>query len=195
MIPEVISKTKQKFIGITYYLCGSYLQRDGIRLHRVVYAHHNGEIPSGMDVHHIDEDKTNNAISNLELISHDSHTYHHHIGHRRGMPENATEKARIWHSSDEGLKWHKMQYQRTKEFINATLTLSCSACHKTFTSTNRGNNKFCSAKCCAKHRRESGIDDVQRECLYCGSYFMINKYKKTLNCSRKCAQQHNKKAQ
>lgn len=39
------------------------------RLNRVVYETFNGEIPEGMYVNHIDEDKTNNHISNLNLLT------------------------------------------------------------------------------------------------------------------------------
>lgn len=39
------------------------------RLNRVVYEAFNGEIPEDMYVNHIDEDKTNNHISNLNLLT------------------------------------------------------------------------------------------------------------------------------
>ena len=39
------------------------------RLNRLVYEAFNGEIPDGMYVNHIDEDKTNNHISNLNLMT------------------------------------------------------------------------------------------------------------------------------
>ena len=41
------------------------------RVHRVVYESFSGEpIPSGFEINHIDENKENNMISNLELVSH-----------------------------------------------------------------------------------------------------------------------------
>ena len=36
--------------------------------HRVVWELHNGPIPEGMQIHHIDGDKLNNDISNLECV-------------------------------------------------------------------------------------------------------------------------------
>lgn len=39
------------------------------RLHKVIYEAIKGEIPEGLDVNHIDEDKTNNSISNLNLMT------------------------------------------------------------------------------------------------------------------------------
>lgn len=38
-------------------------------LHRLIWTAVNGEIPEGMQVNHIDEDKTNNTISNLNLMT------------------------------------------------------------------------------------------------------------------------------
>lgn len=61
--------------GITH---GGYKQvdvfnDDGIkkhmRVHRLVYMAHVGVIPQGMQINHKDEDKTNNSIDNLELMT------------------------------------------------------------------------------------------------------------------------------
>lgn len=38
-------------------------------IHRLMYETFIGEIPEGMQVNHIDEDKTNNKLSNLNLMS------------------------------------------------------------------------------------------------------------------------------
>ena len=37
--------------------------------HRVIWFYFNGEIPQGYEINHIDEDKTNNSLSNLELLT------------------------------------------------------------------------------------------------------------------------------
>ena len=41
----------------------------GTTIHRVVWTAVNGPIPQGMQVNHIDEDKNNNSISNLNLMT------------------------------------------------------------------------------------------------------------------------------
>lgn len=38
-------------------------------VHRLVYETFNGKIPEGMQVNHIDEDKTNNSIENLNVMT------------------------------------------------------------------------------------------------------------------------------
>ena len=39
-------------------------------IHRVIWLTVNGNIPKNMEINHIDEDKTNNSISNLVLTNH-----------------------------------------------------------------------------------------------------------------------------
>lgn len=39
------------------------------KVHRIIYATCYGDIPIGMQVNHIDEDKSNNSISNLNLMT------------------------------------------------------------------------------------------------------------------------------
>jgi len=59
-----------------YYRRGSMIGVFGERwLHRYVWSKiHNKAIPDGFQVHHIDENTTNNDISNLELIKHETHS-------------------------------------------------------------------------------------------------------------------------
>lgn len=77
MNAQKISETIQKFNGESYYLCGSYYQRKGRRLHRTVWEYHNGDIPKGYHVHHIDGDRSNNQIDNLVLMLGSEHLSAH----------------------------------------------------------------------------------------------------------------------
>jgi hypothetical protein len=58
----------------TYY--GYYRKTHGDKqlMHRDVWEFHNGPIPDGWDIHHKDEVKTNNDISNLECLPKAEHT-------------------------------------------------------------------------------------------------------------------------
>lgn len=55
-----------------YYTVGLY--KNGmvkrVLVHRVVWETFNGAIPKGMEINHIDENTSNNALSNLSLLTH-----------------------------------------------------------------------------------------------------------------------------
>ena len=56
-----------------YYLHSKSGGVSGIRLHRYIWEKHNGPIPSGYEIHHIDHDKENNDITNLALLTVEDH--------------------------------------------------------------------------------------------------------------------------
>lgn len=55
---------------------GYYGATDGDRglLHRHIWEAEKGVIPAGWDIHHLDEDKTNNTIENFECLPKVEHT-------------------------------------------------------------------------------------------------------------------------
>lgn len=190
---NVISETKQEFNGEVYYLCGYYFQKNGKRLHREVWKHHNGDIPKGYHVHHKDSNRANNNIENLELKSGKQHMEMHaneekRIVHAKSHIKVIQNMAKEWHSSKEGYKWHskhaKASWKKREE-----QTYKCSYCDKEFKSLAiiKTGNTFCSNNCKSAYRRAMGYDLVDRKCAYCGKIFKINKYAKAACCSRECS--------
>lgn len=47
-----------------------------VSIHRIIWETFRGEIPSGLCINHIDGDKTNNRLSNLEVVTAQENTAH-----------------------------------------------------------------------------------------------------------------------
>lgn len=56
-----------KFLKLT----DSTGERHTVYVHRIMYRTFVGVIPSNMEINHIDHDKSNNSINNLELVTHE----------------------------------------------------------------------------------------------------------------------------
>ncbi|EQK42759.1 HNH endonuclease family protein [[Clostridium] bifermentans ATCC 638] len=175
-----------------------YHYNSGIRkhLHQYIWEKTNGPIPKGHEIHHIDLDANNNDISNLQLLTIAEHKKIHkelswneerREWARNNLIENARPKASEWHGSDEGKEWHRKHYEKYKDKIQQKQKYICECCGNEFEAIKKPNNRFCSNNCKSKWRRNSGIDNVERECEYCKNIFIVNKYSKAKTCSLSCA--------
>lgn len=163
-------------------------------LHRRIWVEAFGEIPAGMQVHHKNEDWTDNDLGNLELVPESEHKSAHmtksmadpdfRANAMRGL-EVAREKAAEWHASDDGIEWHKAHGKKTWEG-RAPTKASCVVCGSEFETFFPSRAKFCSRSCEQKdsfqrHKTSTGV------CVLCGKEFVFNKYRKQECCSRVCS--------
>lgn len=75
------------------YLCFNYKGKSH-KVHRVIWEMHNGPIPKGMQIDHLDHNRVNNLLSNFRLV--DSRT------------NTRNQKKRVTNSSGvTGVYWHK----------------------------------------------------------------------------------------
>lgn len=191
---QVISNTVQKFNGESYYLCGYYYQRKGRRLHREVWMHHNGEIPTGYHVHHADGDKSNNNVENLVLMKGSDHLSEHmstpeRKERSRALAAEIRELTKEWHGSEAGKAWHS-EHGKDAWAKRDEQTYTCMWCGKEFQTKRmygKDENCFCSANCKQRHRYHSGVDNVERVCPTCGKVFVTNRYNKAKACSPWCS--------
>lgn len=175
-----------------YFLSSKKIGSKRKRLHVYVWEYYNGKVPAGYHVHHIDGDKNNNEIENLTIIKSVDHAELHgsilddetREKRRKNVIQNAMPKAKEWHSSDEGKKWHSEHAKRTQQNIQ-TRTYVCTFCGNNFETKRKygeTENTFCSNKCKAAHRRKMGYDDIIKICEICGGEYTANKYQKTKWC-------------
>lgn len=177
-----------------YYLCST---KDSTgsrkRMHVYVWEHYNGLVPNGYHIHHIDGDKSNNTIENLQLLSATEHEKLHgemltdeQIECARKNMMKASAASIEWHKSQSGHEWHKKQYEKTKDKLYQKKEFTCLVCGKKFESS-QIKSKFCGNNCKSKYRRMKGVDNITVQCIICGKNFIKNKYSKTKTCSRKCS--------
>lgn len=156
MDKESVTKEKEKFIcfgGKNYTLQtnGYYREYSGKYLHRAVWEYFNGKIPEGYVIHHIDGDKSNNDLTNLQLMTISDHTKSHmeiaqHIckycGKEFESKCNFTGKCHFCSSACKH-KWHRKN--------NLELRI-CAECGKAFKTYKNGKVRYCSKKCSARAR-------------------------------------------
>ena len=162
------------------------------RMHRYVWEYYNGRIPRGCEIHHKDFDKSNNDISNLELLTISGHrklhaellTQQQREQKRENLNKNARPKAIEWHKSEEGRAWHREHYEITKAGLHVTYEYKCLHCGKKFIGDY--GSKFCSNRCKSAYRRANDLDLIEKSCVICGKSFMTNKYRPGDTCSASC---------
>ena len=170
-----------------------------VYLHRQIWEDNFGAIPDGYHVHHKDGNCQNNDLSNLELLSAKEHV----SGHTKERLQDDSKRqelnehlerirplTKVWHASEEGRAKHReigaMAYQNFKPKPKP-----CKQCGEKFLPKKIGNaDLFCSNACKSAWRRDSGVDDEQRQCIECGKQFATNKYSKVKTCCKSCAMRY-----
>lgn len=159
-----------------------------IRAHVWVWKHHNGNIPNGMHIHHIDCNKSNNQIENIQLLTCKEHREKHFSKERADKNlihiESIRPLTKDWHRSEKGLEWHREHGLKTWH-ERQPFQVTCRQCGK-IEKTKTYHQGFCSNSCKSSYRRKEGLDDEKRQCPICQTKFKVNKYAKTRTCSRKC---------
>ena len=128
------------------------------RLHRYIYECEIGIIEKGMHIHHKDENPLNNDISNLEKKEKRKHLSEHYNSktdeQKAFTKNNFIEKvipcAKIWHSSKEGIDWHR-EHAKNSLMSDVDIEKNCPNCSVDF-KTKVKRQKYCTTRCDNKYK-------------------------------------------
>lgn len=158
---EIISPTKQFFNGKNYWKDKSsgYYRNAQVKphsLHRQVWIYHNGEIPKGLVIDHINRNKDDNQIDNLRIVTHsvnNKNVSKEVQQKRKKHMQIIIEKAKGWHKSKEGREWHKKHGAEAYQKREAIKKI-CAHCGKVYYTTQYSDRaRFCGQNCKMKARR------------------------------------------
>lgn len=188
-----------EFNGINFYqttpkdYCRHSVGHTTILMHKYVWEYYNGKIPKGYEVHHIDGDRANNDISNLQLLTREEHkklhakqlTTEQREWRRTNLNTTARPKAVEWHKSEEGRKWHEQQVLTRKDNRTERVNI-CSWCGKEFTTFSNRDSQYCSGACkAAQYRMTHPTYYHYQRCVICDTLFLTDGIAQC--CSRSCS--------
>lgn len=189
-----------------YWISVNYSkEKPRTRAHQWVWFNNYGKPPKGYHIHHVNEDRSDNRIENLELMKGSRHLSFHMVKHmldpkkKKQLQDQCNiirPLTKEWHASEEGRAWHKYHALKNNFGNPEPTKYACQQCNKEYFSKliAKGRTRFCSNPCKSKWRRDQGVDEIEKICLNCTKHFMNNKYSKQVYCCRSCAQTRNKNA-
>lgn len=156
---EVLDDKHQCFDGLKFTAQKSgHFSAGGLMIHRLIWTYCVGDIPKGYEIHHIDKNKSNNSVDNLQCLSKSDHQKIH--ANEEKQPRRGKQMTFV--CSVCGKEY--VGYRRTKncfcsracrnKHARTTLTemRTCPICGKRFETYKHGTTKCCSLSCGNKLR-------------------------------------------
>src|SRR6478752_112942 len=121
---------------------GHYRHAKGMLLHRAIWIAHNGPIPDGLLVHHVNECPGDNRLGNFALVAPSEHRFEHPQEYGVARRQHHAEQITEWWAGYEGREY------------------TCTECSKPFRSRNM-RAKRCGRQCHLAWRRRTERARVQ----------------------------------
>ena len=189
-VVEIIDDSHQKFNGMIFHQTASRHASHSLSLHRAIYSYYHGEIPEDYEIHHIDENKDNNDISNLQLLTKSEHRRLHNLT-RPLLKCQCVNCGKIFDNKDARNRLYcspacYIEYYR-KTHPDKRI---CEWCGKEFTvSQDQKDIQCCSHSCAAYlwHSKKTS-DRPAKYCEWCGKELPKDRhYSERRFCSNSCA--------
>lgn len=194
----VIDDEHQEFLGKIYHkrpIGGHYYRsynKLNAALHRTVWAYYNGDIPDGCEIHHVDENKDNNDIANLQCLTKAEHRRLHKAGKIVVVCEVCGRTFLTRDNLPSSICSQKCRDQKRQQQPKPA---TCEYCGKEFVTNERHSARTCSSECAHALARKTRLEGTakphrgvreQRTCVICGNSFTVRKDAATKTCSPQC---------
>jgi hypothetical protein len=155
------------------------------RLARRAWREHNGPIPKGYHIHHMDLDETNFAIDNLRCLS----ASEHRLWHKTNGPHHPKPCAQCGKQFIDGFENNgkfcsnacRSAFRRASGIDDEARL--CASCGKAFRVNKYAQQRYCSLECTAPGTYERSV--AIYTCKGCGKPFEA-KDRRAIWCSNSC---------
>lgn len=156
--------------GIVWHQKAGGHYKASISLHRAIWTVHRGPIPPGFHIHHVNGDKSDNRLENLECLSHGEHSSRHCQEKLAPHREKAIAGS--------------IAATRRNTAIHRQRVLTCAQCGGSYSSGSAHPRVYCSSAC-IEAARSGAFKGETRVCLWCGQGYEASR-RVQLYCSKRC---------